>query len=67
MAPAGLTVVIVREDLKGTPLLPPHHAGLQGMGITFDVQHSSLQPIYIFKLVLEGLRDEIGGGKDEGI
>ena len=63
MAPAGLTVVIIREDLIGharescpTMLNYKSHADNGSMYNT-----PPCYPIYICKLVLEWIRDEIGG------
>ncbi len=63
MGPAGLTVVIVREDLigetlEGTPTMFKYsiHAENDSMYNT-----PPTYAIYVCKLVLEWLRDEIGG------
>lgn len=63
MAPAGLTVVIVREDLIGgamdcTPVLMDYKVQADS-----DSMYNTppCYPIYICKLVLEWLRDEMGG------
>ena len=63
VAPAGLTIVIVREDLLGEPQ--------EGTPTMFNykvmAENESMYntppcwPIYICKLVLEWIRDEIGG------
>ncbi len=63
VAPAGLTIVIVREDLIGEPL--------EGTPTMFHysvmAEHNSMYntppcwSIYICKLVLEWIRDEVGG------
>lgn len=63
VAPAGLTIVIVREDLIGEPL--------EGTPTMFNyqvmVENDSMYntppcwPIYICKLVLEWIKDEVGG------
>ncbi|WRS26586.1 3-phosphoserine/phosphohydroxythreonine transaminase [Oscillospiraceae bacterium MB08-C2-2] len=63
MAPAGLTVVIIREDLigepqKGTPTMFSYkvHAENDSMYNT-----PSTYPIYICKLVLEWIKNDVGG------
>lgn len=63
IGPAGLTVVIVREDLignarEGTPVMMDYktHAENDSMYNT-----PPTYAIYICKLVLEWLRDEVGG------
>jgi len=63
MAPAGLTVAIIREDLignarEGTPTMLDYktHAENDSMYNT-----PPCYSIYVCKLVLEWLRDEIGG------
>ena len=63
MAPAGLTVVIVREDLLGnalphTPLMLDYQTAAKN-----DSMYNTppTYPIYICKLVLEWLKNEIGG------
>ena len=63
MAPAGLTVVIVREDLLGpsqprTPLMLDYQTAAKN-----DSMYNTppCYPIYIAMLVLAWLRDEIGG------
>ncbi len=63
MAPAGLTVVIVREDLLGharetTPTMLNYVTHSEN-GSMFNTPPT--YAIYICKLVLEWLRDEIGG------
>lgn len=63
MAPAGLTVVIVREDLVG------HEQAITPIMLNYKIaaDHNSLYntppcySIYIAMCVLEWLRDEIGG------
>ena len=63
MAPAGLTVVIVREDLLGhareTPPTMLNYVTHAENGSMFNTPPT--YAIYICKLVLEWLRDEIGG------
>ncbi len=63
MAPAGLTVVIVREDLIGherdtTPIMLSYKVAADN-----DSMYNTppCYAIYIAKLVLEWLRDDIGG------
>ena len=63
VAPAGLTIVIVREDLigepqEGTPTM--FHYGVMAKN---DSMYNTppCWSIYICKLVLEWIRDEIGG------
>ncbi|NLO37395.1 MAG: 3-phosphoserine/phosphohydroxythreonine transaminase [Clostridiaceae bacterium] len=63
MAPAGLTVVIVREDLLGpsqprTPLMLDYQTAVNS-GSMYNTP--PCYPIYIAMLVLEWIRDEIGG------
>ena len=63
MAPAGLTIVIVREDLLGkamdiTPTMFNYQIHADN-GSMFNTP--PCYTIYICKLVLEWLRDEIGG------
>lgn len=63
VAPAGLTVVIVREDLlgetlEGTPTMLDYKVMAEN-----DSMYNTppCWPIYISKLVLEWIRDDIGG------
>ena len=63
VAPAGLTIVIVREDLlgetlEGTPTMLDYKVMAEN-----DSMYNTppCWPIYISKLVLEWIRDDIGG------
>ena len=63
MAPAGLTVVILRESLAGnalpcTPTMLDYAVMIKNKSM---YNTPSCYPIYICKLVLEWLRDDIGG------
>ena len=63
VAPAGLTIVIVREDLtgepqEGTPTM--FHYGVMAKNESM-YNTPPCWPIYICKLVLEWIRDDIGG------
>ena len=63
MAPAGLTVVIVREDMigkarQGTPVMFDYKV-MADNGSMYNTPPT--YPIYICKLVLEWIRDDIGG------
>ncbi|WP_322174822.1 3-phosphoserine/phosphohydroxythreonine transaminase [Acutalibacter caecimuris] len=63
VAPAGLTIVIVREDLIGEP--QPGTPTMFNYGVMAKNESMYNTPpcwsIYICKLVLEWIRDEIGG------
>lgn len=65
VAPAGLTIVIVREDLLGEPMEgTPTMFNYQIMAENDSMYNTPpCYPIYICKLVLEWIRDEIGGLK----
>lgn len=63
MAPAGLTVVIVREDLLGhaSPATPTM-LDYKVMAVNDSMYNTPpTYSIYVCKLVLEWIRDEIGG------
>ncbi len=63
MAPAGLTIVIVREDLLGTPM--EKTPSMFNYKLLSDNESMYNTPpcysIYVCKLVLEWIKDEIGG------
>lgn len=63
MAPAGLTIVIVREDLIGHEMdITPTMFNYKIMADNDSMYNTPpCYPIYICKLVLEWLRDEMGG------
>lgn len=63
VAPAGLTIVIVREDLIGEPLEgTPTMFNYQVMAENDSMYNTPpCWPIYICKLVLEWIKDEVGG------
>lgn len=65
VAPAGLTIVIVREDLLGEPQKgTPTMLNYQVMAENDSMYNTPpCYPIYICKLVLEWIKDEIGGLK----
>ncbi len=65
VAPAGLTIVIVREDLLGEPQKgTPTMLNYQVMAENESMYNTPpCYPIYICKLVLEWIKDEIGGLK----
>ena len=68
VAPAGLTIVIVREDLLGEPMeCTPTMFNYKVMAENDSMYNTPpCWPIYISKLVLEWIRDDIGGlGKME--
>ena len=68
VAPAGLTIVIVREDLLGEPMeFTPTMFNYKVMAENDSMYNTPpCWPIYISKLVLEWIRDDIGGlGKME--
>ena len=63
VAPAGLTIVIVREDLLGEPMeCTPTMFNYKVMAENDSMYNTPpCWPIYISKLVLEWIRDDIGG------
>ncbi len=63
VAPAGLTIVIVREDLIGEPMeFTPTMFSYQVMAENDSMYNTPpCWSIYMCKLVLEWIRDEIGG------
>ena len=63
VAPAGLTIVIVREDLLGEPLEgTPTMLNYQVMADNDSMYNTPpCWPIYISKLVLEWIKNDIGG------
>lgn len=63
VAPAGLTIVIVREDLIGEPLEgTPTMFNYQVMAENDSMYNTPpCWPIYICKLVLEWIKEEVGG------
>lgn len=63
VAPAGLTVVIVREDLLGEPMEgTPTMFNYKVMADNDSMYNTPpCWPIYISKLVLEWIKDDIGG------
>ena len=63
VAPAGLTIVIVREDLLGEPMeFTPTMFNYKVMAENDSMYNTPpCWPIYISKLVLEWIRDDIGG------
>ena len=63
VAPAGLTIVIVREDLLGEPLEgTPTMLNYQVMADNDSMYNTPpCWPIYICKLVLEWIQNDIGG------
>jgi len=65
MAPAGLTVVIIKEELLGKALpFTPTMLNYEVQAKNDSMYNTpSTYPIYVCKLVLEWLRDDIGGLK----
>ncbi len=63
MAPAGLTIVIVREDLLGEPMeFTPTMFNYKVMAENDSMYNTPpCWPIYICKLVLEWIKNDIGG------
>ncbi len=63
VAPAGLTIVIVREDLLGEPMeCTPTMFNYKVMADNDSMYNTPpCWPIYICKLVLEWIQNEIGG------
>ena len=63
VAPAGLTIVIVREDLLGEPLEgTPTMLNYQVMADNDSMYNTPpCWPIYMCKLVLEWIKNDIGG------
>ena len=63
MAPAGLTIVIVREDLLGDPMeFTPTMFNYKTMAENDSMYNTPpCWPIYISKLVLEWIKNDIGG------
>ena len=62
MGPAGLTVVIVREDLIGEPMeKTPTMFTYKTHAENDFVQYTSCYSIYMCMLVLEWLKNDIGG------
>ncbi len=63
VAPAGLTIVIVREDLIGEPLPGTPTMFNYGIMAENDSMYNTppCWPIYICKLVLEWIKNDIGG------
>ena len=63
MAPAGLTIVIVREDLLGEPMeFTPTMFNYKVMAENDSMYNTPpCWPIYISKLVLEWIKKDIGG------
>ena len=63
MAPAGLTVVIVREDLVGEPMKGTPTMFNYGEHINAESMYNTppCYSIYMCKLVLEWIKNEIGG------
>lgn len=63
VAPAGLTIVIVREDLIGEPLPGTPTMFNYGVMAKNDSMYNTppCWPIYICKLVLEWIKNDIGG------
>ncbi len=63
VAPAGLTIVIVREDLLGEPLEgTPTMLNYQVMADNDSMYNTpNCWPIYMCKLVLEWIQNDIGG------
>lgn len=65
VAPAGLTIVIVREDLIGEPLPGTPTMFNYGVMAKNDSMYNTppCWPIYMCKLVLEWIQNDIGGLK----
>ena len=63
VAPAGLTIVIVREDLLGDPMeFTPTMFNYKTMAENDSMYNTPpCWPIYISKLVLEWIKNDIGG------
>lgn len=63
VAPAGLTIVIVREDLLGEPMeCTPTMFNYKTMAENDSMYNTPpCWPIYICKLVLEWIKNDIGG------
>lgn len=63
VAPAGLTIVIIREDLIGEPMEGTPTMFQYGVMAKNDSMYNTppCWPIYICKLVLEWLENEVGG------
>ncbi|MGI6254648.1 MAG: 3-phosphoserine/phosphohydroxythreonine transaminase [Acutalibacter sp.] len=63
VAPAGLTIVIVREDLLGEPMeFTPTMFNYKTMAENDSMYNTPpCWPIYICKLVLEWIKNDIGG------
>lgn len=63
VAPAGLTIVIIREDLIGEPMEFTPTMFHYGVMAENDSMYNTppCWPIYICKLVLEWIQNEIGG------
>ena len=66
VAPAGLTIVIVREDLLGEPMeATPTMFNYKVMAENDSMYNTPpCWSIYICKLVLEWIKSDIGGAKD---